>query len=153
MATTTAFTNTLKLGLAVADYDFTLTTGHACKIALIKSTPTGTYGVATTNYSDVTGNTDETTGTGYTAGGAALTNITPQVTSNVAHWQFNGPVTWTTATFTASAALFYNTDATAGTANRAISTHDFAGDKTSSGGDFTVNMPTNDNTTGLLRLA
>ena len=34
-------------------------TGNTFKIALIKSSPTGTYGAASTNYSDVTGNSDE----------------------------------------------------------------------------------------------
>jgi hypothetical protein len=47
------------------------------KMALVKATPTGTYGAATTNYSNLTGNSDEVSGTGYTAGGTTLTNVAP----------------------------------------------------------------------------
>ena len=48
------------------------------KIALLKATASGsgTYGAASTNYSDITGNSDETSGTGYSAGGNTLTNVT-----------------------------------------------------------------------------
>jgi hypothetical protein len=44
-------------------------TGDVFKIALIKVSPTGTYGAASVNYSDITGNSDEVSGTGYTATG------------------------------------------------------------------------------------
>ena len=42
-------------------------TGDTFNIALIKVAPTGTYGAASTNYTDITGNSDEVSGTGYTA--------------------------------------------------------------------------------------
>ena len=45
---------------------------HTLKIALIKPSPTGNFNKATTNYSDLTANSDEATGTNYTAGGQAL---------------------------------------------------------------------------------
>src|ERR1700722_19705629 len=41
--------------------------GDTFKIALIKVTPTGTYGAASTSYANITGNSDEVSGTGYTA--------------------------------------------------------------------------------------
>ena len=49
---------------------------HTLKLALIKSGESGTYGAATTNYSDVTGNSDEASGTNYSAGGQNLDSAT-----------------------------------------------------------------------------
>src|SRR5258707_1079498 len=55
--------------------------GDTYKMALFKVGVAGTYGAASTAYADMTGNTDETSGTGYTAGGTALTNVDPVASS------------------------------------------------------------------------
>ena len=66
---TTAMCNSFKQELlgGVDDLDT-----HTLKIALIKPSPTSNFNKATTNYSDLTANSDEATGTNYTAGGQAL---------------------------------------------------------------------------------
>ena len=81
MAITTAMCTSFKSELLGGTHDLDT---DSIKLALIKATPTGTYGAATTNYSDVTGNSDEATGTGYTAGGQVLDNVTISVDGTTA---------------------------------------------------------------------
>ena len=50
---TTAMCNSFKQELLGGVHDLDT---HTLKLALIKPSPTGTYGAATTNYSDITGN-------------------------------------------------------------------------------------------------
>lgn len=69
MAITTAMCNTFKQELLGGVHDLDT---NSLKVALIKASPSGTYGAATTNYSDVTGNSDEASGTNYSAGGQVL---------------------------------------------------------------------------------
>lgn len=127
-------------------------TADVLKLALIKVGPAGTYGAASVNYSDITGNTDEVSGTGYTAGGIALTNTTPSLSTNTAITDF-ADVSWTTATFSATAAMIYNTTQRGETANRALSTHDFGGTQTVTAGTFTIVFPTPDASNAILRIA
>ena len=73
MGITTALCNTFKQELLQGIHAFGT---DAFKLALIKSGESGTYGASTTNYSDVTGNSDEIGNTGnYSAGGATLANV------------------------------------------------------------------------------
>jgi hypothetical protein len=69
MAITTAMCNSFKQELLGGVHDLDT---DALKLALIKASPAGTYNASTTNYSDVTGNSDEASGTGYSAGGQVL---------------------------------------------------------------------------------
>lgn len=148
MAITTAMCTSFKVELLQATHDFTASTGHAFKVALIKNAQTGTYGATTTNYSDVTGNSDEASGTGYTAGGETLTNVTPTSSGTTAFTDFND-VQWTAATISADGCIIYNSSAS----NAAVSVHDFGGTKTASGGNFDLQFPTADATNAILRLA
>lgn len=148
MAITTAMCTSFKKELMTATHDFTTSTGHAFKVALIKATPTGTYGAATTNYSDVTGNSDEASGTGYTVGGEALTNVTPTTSGTTALTDF-ADVQWASATISADGCIIYNTSAS----NAAVSVHDFGGTKTASGGNFDLQFPAADSSNAILRLA
>lgn len=151
IATTTSLTGTtLTIG------------GDVFKIALVRTTPTGTYDGNVTNVgtpgsgSPTTANlgTDETSGTGYSSGGVTLTNVTPSLQSGVATTQFSPNPSWTTATFSAVAAIIYNSsDRSEGVVNRAISVHDFGGTQSVSAGTFTVVMPTYSSTLALLRIA
>jgi hypothetical protein len=130
-------------------------TGDAFKLALIKVGPTGTYGAASINYSDITGNSDETTnaaGTAYTAGGIALVNATPVTSGTTAFIDF-ADVSWTTASFSTTACMIYNTSQRGETANRAISTHDFGGTQTVSAGTFSLVFPTPDASNAIMRIA
>ena len=72
MAVTTALCTSFKSELLGGIHDLD---SHTIKLALIKPSSSGTYDKTTTNYSNVTGNSDETTGTNYSAGGQTLDNI------------------------------------------------------------------------------
>ena len=149
MAITTAMTDTFRKELMTAGHDFTLTTGSVFKIALFKASVAGTYGKATTNFSDMTSSpTDETSGTGYTTGGKTLTNVTPTIDTNVAITDFNDQ-TWSTATFSSDGAMIYNSSLS----NASVSVHDFGSTKTASGGDFVLTFPAAAAATAILRLA
>jgi hypothetical protein len=146
--TTTAMCTSFKQEILVATHDFTASTGDAFKVALIKVSPTGTYGAASTNYSNITGNSDEVSGTGYTAGGAALTSVTPTTSGTTAYCDFSD-VSWTSASFSATACMIYNS----GKSNKAVSTHDFGGTQTVSSGTFTLVFPTADSSNAIIRIA
>lgn len=124
-------------------------TGDVIKLALIKHLPTNSYGASNVNYSDL--GSDEVTGTGYTAGGLALTNVTPAVSSTTGFTTFNNsPATsWTSATIDMDGAMAYNTNArlggTSGTntggANRAVGVFSTNEQKVTAG-TLTITFPT-----------
>lgn len=124
-------------------HNLTNGTGNAFKMALY--TNSATFNATTTAYT--TGN--EVTGTGYTAGGDALTNVTPTSTGTTAFAEY-GDIKWTTSTITARGALIYN-DTAAG--DPTLLVLDFGSDKSSSAGDFSVVMPTYNATSALIRIA
>jgi len=75
---TTAMPTSFKVEVLKAVHNFTVTTGNVFKIALLKATAagSGTYGAATTSYTNLT--TDElASGSGYTTAGNTLTSVTP----------------------------------------------------------------------------
>ena len=99
--------DSFKEELFEAIHDFTASTGDTFKLALY-NTVSGFAAATTTVYNATIGSSVEVTGTGYTATGATLVNISPTVAQNVAFVDFND-VTFSTATITAAAALIYNT--------------------------------------------
>jgi O-glycosyl hydrolase len=94
---------------------------------------------ATTVYSA----TNEVTGTGYVAGGVALTGVTISSSGYTAYVDFSDVVFG--ASVTARCALIYNV--TQG--NKSIAVLDFGSDKTSA--NFTITMPANSATAALIR--
>ena len=94
---------------------------------------------ATTAYSA----TNEVTGTGYVAGGVALTGVTISSSGYTAYVDFADVVFG--ASVTARCALIYNV--TQG--NKSIAVLDFGSDKTST--NFTITMPANSATAALIR--
>ena len=128
-------------------------TGDTFNIALIKVAPAGTYGAASTNYTEITGNSDEVTGTGYTAGGAALTNVSPVISGTTGYINFSPNPSWTSASFSTTAAMIYNNSRRGPIATRSISTHDFGGTQTVSSGTLTLVMPTPAQATAILRIS
>lgn len=128
-------------------------TADLFKIALIKVGPAGTYGASSTNYSNITGNSDEVSGTGYTATGQALANnITPTNTAGNAFWQWSVNPSWTSASFSTTAGMIYNTSNRGAGAGASVSTHDFGGTQTVAAGTFTLIQPSNAASTSLLQL-
>jgi len=124
-------------------HNLTNGSGNAFKMALY--TNSATFNATTTAYT--TGN--EVTGTGYTAGGEGLTNVTPTSTGTTAFAEY-GDIKWTTSTITARGALIYNDTATG---DPTLLVLDFGSDKSSSAGDFSVVMPTYNATSALIRIA
>lgn len=145
MAITTAMCNSFKEELLGGVHDLDTDT---LKVALIKASPAGTYGAATTNYSDITGNTDEAVGTNYTAGGQALDSAVISLSGNTAFVDFADEV-FTDLTISADGAIIYN----ASQGNAAIATFDFGGTVTSTSGDFTIVFPTADSSNAVIRIS
>jgi len=145
MAITTAMCNSFKEELLGGVHDLDT---DSLKIALIKDTPTGTYGAATTNYSDVTGNSDEATGTNYTAGGQVLDSATITLSGSTAFVDFADEV-FTNLTISADGAIIYN----ASQGDKAIAVFDFGGTVTATSGDFTVVFPTADASNAVIRIS
>lgn len=143
MAITSTLTTSFKTQLLTGTHDFTNTTGDSFKLALYTSS--ATLGAATTAYT-VTG---EASGTNYTAGGAALTNVTPTSSGTTAFTDF-ADLTFGTATITARGCLIYN-DTEAG--DPSVASIDFGGDKTSTAGDFTIVFPAAASATAIIRIA
>lgn len=147
MAITQAMCTSFKVELLKGLHDFS-TAADVFNIALFRATASiaGTFGAATTNYSDM--GADETSGTGYVAGGQALTNVTPVSSGTTALTDF-ADETFSTVSITASGALIYNTT---GALNQAIAVFDFGADKTATAGDMTIIFPTADATNAIIRL-
>lgn len=145
---TQALCTSFKVELMTATHNFTASTGNAFKLALFKANASiiGTYGAASTNYSNMTA--DETSGTNYTAGGNALTNITPVASGTTAVGDFNDLV-FSTVTITTRGAMIYNSSAS----NKAVGILDFGTDKTATAGDFTIQFPVADASNAIIRLA
>ena len=121
-------------------------TGNTFKIALFTSS--ASLGAGTTAYAD----SNQASGTGYSAGGNTLTNVTPTTSSTTALLDF-ADTTWSSSTITARGALIYNSSTAAGSANRAVAVLDFGTDKTTSSGDFTITFPTADASSAIIRIA
>lgn len=132
--------NSFKVELFKAIHDFTASTGDTFKIALY--TAASTISAATTTYTT----TNEAVGTGYTAGGATLTSVTPVLDGITVVVDF-ADVTISTVTLTYRKALIYNSTK----ANRAVAVFDFGSDRVISGGNLIIQMPTPNASNAILR--
>lgn len=141
-----AMTTSFKVGILNGDFDFGTGTSQVFKIALYTSA--ATLGAATTAYT--TSNEVSSSGTGYTAGGNTLTISTvPTSTGTTAFLDFSD-TTWTSSSITARGALIYLAN---GTTNPSVAVLDFGADKISTAGDFTIQFPTADSTSAIVRIA
>jgi hypothetical protein len=142
--TTTSF----KVELLQAVHNFGPTSPNTFKIALY--TAAASLDATTTVYTS----TNEVVGTGYTAGGNTLViNVSPTSGLNVgqiptAYIDFND-TSWANASFTARAALIYN--ATQG--NKSVAVLDFGSDKSVNGNTFTIQFPTADANSAIVRIS
>lgn len=129
-------TTSFKVELLQAVHNFGPTGADTFKIALY--TGNAALGPSTTAYTT----DNEVTGTGYTAGGIALTiSQTPTSGVNIqkvptAYISF-APAIWANATFIARGALIYNQ--TEG--NKSVAVLDFGSDKVVNNQTFTVEFP------------
>lgn len=131
-----------KVELMKAVHNFSASGGSTFKIALY--TNAASFDATTVAYTT----SDEVVGTGYTAGGNTLTNITPVSSSTTAFADFADTV-WSTATITARGAMIYNTSS----GNPAVAILDFGADKTSTAGDFTIIFPSATAADAIIRIA
>ena len=147
MAITQAMCTSFKGELFRADHNFKASGGHTFKCALYTSS--ATLSAATTDYTA----TNEVSGTGYTATGAALTNLGEATSGTTGYVDFSD-VTWSTSTITARGAMIYNTTTAGGTGTtESVIILDFGSDKTSTGGDFTIQFPAADASNAIIRIA
>jgi hypothetical protein len=133
-----------KVELMKAVHNFTASTGNTFKLALYDNS--ASFTAATTAYTA----TNEVANSGtYSAGGGALTNVTPTSSGTTAFTDF-ADLSFTSATITAYGALIYN-DSAAG--DPTVCVLDFGGAKTSTNGTFTIIFPTADSTSAIIRIA
>lgn len=142
MAITQAMCTSFKTELLTATHNFTTTTGHTFKLALF--TNSATLGASTTAYST----SNEASGTGYSAGGNTLTNVTPTASGTTALTDFDD-TSFTSSSITARGALIYNSSQS----DKAVVVLDFGADKTSTSGTFAVIFPTPDASNAIIRIA
>ncbi len=151
MANTQAMSTSFKGEMLTATHNFgtapvrASTTADTFKAALYLAS--ATVNASTTAYSS----TGEVTGTNYSAGGVAVTNATAPATSGTtAYWTPSASIVYTNVTLSTAfdAVLIYNSTQS----NKAVSVHTF-GSQTVTAGTFTLTMPTNDASTGLIRIA
>jgi hypothetical protein len=110
------------------------------KIALFNAN--ADLSASTTAYST----NQEVTGTGYTAGGNTLTGATVRSSGTTAYVSFDN-TTWSSASFTCRGALIYNSSK----ANRSVAVLNFGSDKIVANGTLTIEFPSNDVTSAIIR--
>jgi len=155
MANTQAMTTSFKVDLFNAVHAFNATgipahtaaTADVFKAALF--TAASTLNASTTSY---TGAVTEVSGTGYTAGGVTVTfGTAPNSSGTTSFLTPSASIVYTTVTLSTSfdAMLLYN-NTNAG--KNSVAVYTFTA-QTVAAGTFTLTMPTNDASTGLLRIA
>ena len=135
---TAGLTDSFKQQLLLGVHDFATDT---FKIALYTSS--AILGPTTTVYTS----TNEVSGTGYTATGLILTNITVNLGQGIAYVSFTNPE-WLGATFATRGALIYNVTKS----SKSVGVLNFGVDQTMLGQSFTIQLPTNDPETALIRI-
>ena len=146
--------SSFKNELLTATHNFS---SHTIKLALYPSSAVGTaYGSSSTIMdAGITAyqTTNESSGTGYSAGGNALTvaSTFPKLDGTAAVLDFND-LEFTGVTFSGSTAprgaIIYNSSAS----NKAIAVIDFGEDKTVTSGTLTVSFPAGDSTNAIIRI-
>ena len=143
MAITTAMCTTFKKEILEAVHNFKNSGGSTFNLALYTSS--ASLGASTTAYTT----SNETSGTAYTAKGAALTRIDPSNDGTTAITDFSD-LTFSSSSITARGALIFNESASG---DPAVCALDFGSDKTSSSGDFTIQFPAADASNAIIRIA
>jgi hypothetical protein len=145
MAITSAVCNSFKTEVLQGLHNFTASSGNSFKLALYTSS--ATLNKSTTAYS-TSNEISNTSGSAYTAGGKALTSVTPVLSTDTACCDF-ADISFTSASFTANGCLIYNDT----NSDRAVCAIAFGSDKTVTSGTFTIQFPTADADNAILRIA
>ena len=131
-----------KAEVAQGLHNFTTGTGNVFKLALYVAT--ADLGANTTVYTS----SGESSGTNYSAGGIALTNITPTTSGTTGYWSFQN-ATFSNVTLTCAGALIYNST----NGNRAVCVLSFGSTITKVASSLVITFPANDATNAVLRIA
>ena len=145
MAISSAICNSFKQEILVGTHNFTASSGNAFKLALYTSS--ASLGAGTTAYS-TSNEISNASGSAYTAGGKALTSVTPVLDGSTAVCDF-ADISFTSASFTANGCLIYNDTQS----DKAVCVVAFGGDKTVSSGTFTIQFPVAAASTAIVRIA
>ena len=151
MAIAQAMCTSFKKELLEGVHNFKLSGGDTFKLALYaeggggKSSTTATLGATTTAFTT----TGEVANSGsYSSGGGTLTRVDPTTSGTTAFTDF-ADLSFTTATITAMGALIYNSS----DSNKAVAVLDFTSNKTSTSGTFTIQFPTANGSSAIIRIA
>ena len=145
MAISSAVCNSFKQEILVGTHNFTASSGNAFKLAMYTSS--ASLGASTTAYS-ATNEISNASGSAYSAGGKALTSVTPVLDGSTAVCDF-ADISFTSASFTANGCLIYNDTQS----DKAVCVVAFGGDKTVSSGTFTIQFPAAAASTAIVRIA
>lgn len=141
-----AYCSSFKQQLLEGVHDFRITSGDVFKVALY--TELADLNSTTTAYTA----TGEVVGTGYTAGGLTLTNVSPTIYNSAGICSFADAV-WVAASFSARGALIYNTTPNSLVyVNPACVVLDFGITRTSVGNTFTLKFPQATDATAIIRV-
>ena len=132
-------TTSFKVDILSGDQDLLVDT---LKIALYTSA--ATLDATTTTYTT----SEEVVGTGYVAGGNTLAGAVINSSGTTAFVSFTDSV-WSSATFTARGALIYNSSKS----DKTVAVLDFGSDKTVTASTFTIQFPTNNSSSAIIRIA
>jgi hypothetical protein len=147
MAITQAVCDSFKKELLEGEHDFRSSGGDQFKLALYGSSAS----LSNTTTAYTTSQEVSASGT-YSAGGGNLTSTGAGATNNTSFIDFSD-VSFTSASISAQAAVIYNSNTSATTnTNAAVMVLDFGAVKTSTSGTFTVQFPTNNATSAILRI-
>ena len=130
-----------KAEVAQGLHNFTRTTGNVFKLALYVAT--ANLGADTTVYTS----TGEASGTNYSAGGIALTNITPLSSGTTGYWSFDD-ATFTNVTLSCAGALIYNST----NGNRAVCVLSFGSTINKAASNLVITFPPMGATDSVLRI-
>mgnify|MGYP000011476403 FL=1 len=155
---TTGLSNGFKLELLKGNHDFD---NDTFRVALIKESPTGSFGPTTLAYSEL--GSDQASGTGYTStydtlstgAQAAIATGFPQMDGTTAIMDFDDAV-FQSVTTAADGCILYNPNADS--AANVIAVFNFGGATqgqtvSATSGDFTVQFPAPGASSSILRLA
>jgi len=146
MAISQAMCTSFKKELLEGVHNFKNSGGSTFKLALF--TESASLGAATTAYAS-SGINEVANGNGYSTGGNTLTRVDP-TTSGVTAFTDFANTTFSNSTLTANGAMIYN-DSVSG--DPAVIILAFGSNKSSSSGDFTVQFPTPDASSAIIRIA
>ena len=125
-------------------HNFTNPGGNSFKLSMYTSS--ATLGKSTTSY---TSDNEVSSPSGYSATGKALVPVTPTLDSDTAVVDFVD-LSFVGVTLTARGDVIYNDTASG---DPAVAVLDFGGDKTATSGTFTIQFPTANASSAILRIA